>query len=246
MCFVLWSGGFVGGARRCLHHNTLTAGGGNNVMFLTGEELLLLPPPSTLRVSPPSTSSCVLKEMEILFTQSTNTHICSLMLLFVDVRRSVGRSVCFVWSSSGGCEEEKKVTQPEKTRNQPLNTLCVSASRTGGRPPTVVCLLVIGVCHWFGSLFDDSSSFFSSCFFFLFFFWDFESQFKIVKSSFQNDPAIIFSSAKQAKKNKKKQPVLLFNTSWLCVAARLKTQTNRLLFPSFSSQVTPVGAKLSR
>lgn len=84
----------MGGARRCLHHNTLTAGGGNNVMFLTGEELLLLlPPPSTLRVSPPSTSSCVLKEMEILFTQSTNTHICSLMLLFVDVRRSVGRSV---------------------------------------------------------------------------------------------------------------------------------------------------------
>lgn len=114
-CFIFYvflSGDFVGGARRCLHHNTLTAGGGNNVMFLTGEELLLLlPPPSTLLVFPPSTSSCVLKEMEILFTQSTNTH------LFFDAslrrRASVGRSVLsdrlqeFV-------KKKKKVTQPEK------------------------------------------------------------------------------------------------------------------------------------
>lgn len=96
LCFL--SGDFVGGARRCLHHNTLTAGGGNNVMFLTGEELLL-PPPSTLLVFLPSTSSCVLKEMEILFTQSTNTHICSLMHLFVDVRQSVGRSCLIVFRS---------------------------------------------------------------------------------------------------------------------------------------------------
>lgn len=91
--FLLWSRGFVGGACWCLYHNSLTAGGSHHVMFLTDVLLLLLLLLSTGLISPPSTSSCVLKEMEILFTQSTNTHICSLMLHFVDMRRLVGRLV---------------------------------------------------------------------------------------------------------------------------------------------------------
>lgn len=60
--------------------------------FLTDESLLLS---STGLISLPSTSSCVLKEMEILFTHWTNTHICSLSLLFlyVDMHRLVVRLV---------------------------------------------------------------------------------------------------------------------------------------------------------
>lgn len=124
----------MGGASLCLYHNSLTAGGSHHVMFLSDELLFLLP--STGFASPPSTSSCVLKEMEILFTQSTNAHICSLMLNFVDMRRLVSRLV----SSDCLQEDVKKEKKVSQQKNKALAfKRCVSVCRSGGRPPTVVC-----------------------------------------------------------------------------------------------------------
>lgn len=147
------------------------------------------------------------------FVYPVDTHTHTHLFFDASLRRhaSVGWSVGCVWFLA------------EKTRCSPLNT--------GGRPATVVCLLVIGVSHWFVGLFDDSSFIF-----FLFsFFWYFLSQFKIVKCSFQNDPPITFLLWSNQEKNNNKKNVPLFYTLWHHSWRQC----------GFSYQFGPVGAKLS-